>query len=98
MCTACEQFTKCEDCAPVLDECPHCGDKAFDHDDTAHTEELYCYKDLSDDDGKDATVVLDDNGKDATVAKDDDNNYDDVSVAVVQFKREAEAAKKERHP
>jgi hypothetical protein len=96
MCTACKQLAKYEDCATVLDECSHCGDKAFDHDDTAHNTELYCYEDLLDDDGKYVTIMLYYGGEDSTVADDDDNDSDDGgSVDAAQLKRETEASKKE---
>jgi hypothetical protein len=47
---SCLQPTKSQDRTPLLDECPHCGDKPLEHDDTGHVEQLFIYEMSSSDD------------------------------------------------
>jgi hypothetical protein len=46
---SCKPPTKCQDCVNVLDECPQCGDRPLEYDDTRRQEEIVANISSSDD-------------------------------------------------
>jgi hypothetical protein len=40
ICDSCKPPTKCQDCVDFLDECPWCGDRPLEYDDTCQKEEI----------------------------------------------------------